>query len=53
VVPIVAIIASVAVVAGATRPQLLGGGAALAAGAVLFAIQSMRPAARRPQIQPN
>jgi amino acid transporter len=52
-VPVVAIIASVAVVAGATRPQLLGGGAALAAGAVLFAIQSMRAAGRRAEIQPN
>ena len=41
-VPIVAIAASVGVVAGATRQQLLGGGAALAAGAVLFAIQAMR-----------
>jgi len=40
VVPIVAIIVSLAVVAGATRPQLLGGTAALAAGAVLFAINS-------------
>jgi len=36
VVPIVAIAVSLAVVAGATREQLLGGGAALAAGAALF-----------------
>ena len=34
-VPIIAIAVSLAVVAGATRPQLLGGGAALAAGALL------------------
>jgi amino acid transporter len=40
VVPIIAIAASVAVVAGATRQQLLGGLAALAVGAVLFAMQS-------------
>ena len=40
VVPIVAIIVSLAVVAGATRPQLLGGTAALAAGAFLFAINA-------------
>ena len=37
VVPIIAIVVSLAVVAGATRQQLLGGLAALAAGAVLFA----------------
>src|SRR5262245_5489839 len=53
VVPLVAIVASAAVVAGATRPQLLGGGAALAAGAVLFAIQSMRPATSGREIQPG
>ena len=38
IVPMVAIAVSMAVVAGATRQQLLGGLAALAAGAVLFAI---------------
>jgi basic amino acid/polyamine antiporter, APA family len=37
-VPIVAIVVSLAVVAGATKPQLLGGGGALIAGAVLFAL---------------
>ena len=37
-VPIVAIVVSLAVVAGATKPQLLGGGGALMAGAVLFAL---------------
>jgi APA family basic amino acid/polyamine antiporter len=41
VVPIVAIAVSMAVVAGATRPQLLGGLAALAAGAALFAVNSV------------
>jgi amino acid transporter len=39
-VPIVAIAVSMAVVAGATRQQLLGGLAALAAGALLFAVNS-------------
>jgi len=42
VVPVVAIAVSMAVVAGATRPQLLGGLAALAAGAVLFAVNVWR-----------
>ena len=42
VVPIVAIAVSMAVVAGATRQQLLGGSAALAAGALLFAINAGR-----------
>ncbi len=42
VMPIVAILVSMAVVAGATREQLLGGGLALAAGAVFFAINSHR-----------
>jgi APA family basic amino acid/polyamine antiporter len=37
-VPIVAIVVSAAVVAGATREQLLGGLAALAAGALLFVL---------------
>jgi amino acid transporter len=45
-VPIVAIAVSAAVVAGATREQLLGGGAALAAGALLFAVNVRRSAAR-------
>ena len=40
VVPILAIGVSMAVVAGATRPQLLGGLAALGAGAALFAANS-------------
>jgi basic amino acid/polyamine antiporter, APA family len=40
VVPVIAIVVSVAVVAGATQQQLLGGAAALAAGAVLFAINA-------------
>jgi APA family basic amino acid/polyamine antiporter len=42
VMPIVAILVSMAIVAGATREQLLGGGLALAAGAVFFAINSRR-----------
>ena len=37
-VPIAAIVVSLAVVAGATKPQLLGGAGALIAGAVLFAL---------------
>jgi len=41
-VPIVAIIVSMAVVAGASRLQLLGGTAALAAGAVLFVLSARR-----------
>jgi zinc transporter ZupT len=39
-VPIVAIAVSAAVVAGATREQLLGGLAALAAGALLFGVHT-------------
>src|SRR2546427_47750 len=39
-VPIIAIVVSMAVVAGATRDQLIGGLAALAAGAVLFAVNA-------------
>jgi basic amino acid/polyamine antiporter, APA family len=42
IVPCVAIVVSVAVVAGATREQLLGGGAALIAGAVLFLVEARR-----------
>jgi basic amino acid/polyamine antiporter, APA family len=42
VVPIVAIVVSLAVVAGASRIQLLGGTAALAAGAALFVLASRR-----------
>lgn len=43
-VPIMAIAVSLAVVAGASRQQLLGGGAALAAGAALFAVNlAVRP----------
>jgi APA family basic amino acid/polyamine antiporter len=43
VVPLVAIAVSLAVVAGATQAQLIGGGAALAVGALLFAISARRP----------
>jgi len=39
VVPIVATLVSLAIAAGATREQLLGGGAALVAGAALFALR--------------
>lgn len=50
VVPTIAIVMSLAVFAGATREQLLGGFAALAAGAVLFWVgasgRSVRPADR-------
>lgn len=45
VVPIVAILVSAAVVAGATREQLLGGFAALAVGALLFAVNARRASA--------
>jgi amino acid transporter len=41
-VPTVAIVVSLAIAAGATREQMLGGLAALAVGAALFAIQSSR-----------
>jgi amino acid transporter len=44
-VPIIAIAVSAAVVAGATREQLLGGFAALAAGALLFAVNAHRSSA--------
>jgi basic amino acid/polyamine antiporter, APA family len=47
IVPAIAILVSVAIAAGATREQLLGGSAALAAGAVLFAIHNRLRA--RPQ----
>jgi len=40
IIPTVAILVSLAVVAGATREQLLGGGAALAAGAIFFLIKA-------------
>ncbi len=40
VVPIVAILVCVGIAAGATRQQLLGGAAALSAGAAMFAIQT-------------
>jgi len=46
VVPTIAIVVSLGIAAGATREQLLGGGAALAAGAALFAIQSWRTTTR-------
>ncbi len=42
VIPTIAILVSAAVVAGATREQLLGGLGALAAGAVFFAVMSVR-----------
>jgi APA family basic amino acid/polyamine antiporter len=42
IVPVVAILVSVAIAAGATREQLLGGGAALGAGAILFALNARR-----------
>src|SRR5262249_22332962 len=42
VVPMIAIAVSIAVVAGATRQQLLGGTAALAAGAIFFALNARR-----------
>jgi basic amino acid/polyamine antiporter, APA family len=41
-VPVIAILVSAAVVAGATREQLFGGGAALAVGALLYAAQAFR-----------
>lgn len=40
VVPVVAILVSIAIAAGATREQLLGGFAAIAAGAVLFVLNA-------------
>jgi amino acid transporter len=46
-VPIVAIVVSAAVVAGATREQLLGGLAALAAGALLFVLNPSATARSR------
>jgi APA family basic amino acid/polyamine antiporter len=48
-VPVLAVLVSMLILVGATRPQLLGGGAALAAGAVLFLLndRGRRRAARR------
>jgi hypothetical protein len=46
-VPAIAIVVSAAIAAGATREQLLGGLAALAAGAVLFATSSVASGSRR------
>lgn len=43
IVPAIAMIVCVAIASGATRPQLLGGTAALAAGAVLFVVGRSRP----------
>jgi amino acid transporter len=43
VVPVIAIVVSIGIAAGATREQLLGGFAALAAGAVLFAMRLRQP----------
>jgi hypothetical protein len=40
VIPTIAIVVSLAIAAGATREQMLGGFAALGAGAALFAFQS-------------
>jgi amino acid transporter len=45
VIPLVAIIVCVGIAAGATRPQLLGGLAALGVGAVMFLIAGRRCAA--------
>lgn len=42
VVPVLAIAVSLAILGGATRQQLVGGAAALAAGAVLFAVNDRR-----------
>jgi APA family basic amino acid/polyamine antiporter len=52
VVPLVALAVSTGVIAGATREQLLGGSAALAAGALLFGLNLRRsagPSGPRPQ----
>ena len=46
VVPAIAILVSIGIAAGATRDQMLGGSAALAAGALLFAIYNQ---VRRPR----
>lgn len=46
-VPIVAIVVSLAVVAGASKAQLVGGGAALVVGALLFAVRGSRSGERR------
>jgi amino acid transporter len=46
VIPWIAIVVSAAVVAGATRAHLLGGAAALAAGAALFGVNALRNAGR-------
>jgi APA family basic amino acid/polyamine antiporter len=48
VIPIVALVVSIGIAAGATREQLLGGTAALAAGAVLFVIASLKGRGRTP-----
>jgi hypothetical protein len=42
-VPVLACIVALGILAGATPEQLLAGGAALAGGAVLFAVASRRP----------
>jgi amino acid transporter len=47
VVPAAAIVTSVGILAGATRAQLLGGAAALGAGAALFAVNALRRRAGR------
>ena len=52
VVPIVALTTSLALAAGATREQLLGGFAALAAGALLFAVKNV-VGRRRSQSEPD
>ena len=55
-VPIVAIVVSLAVVAGATKAQLVGGGTALVIGALLFAVRgnrTSRPASAEPSGGPE
>jgi amino acid transporter len=52
IIPIVAIVVCAGIAAGATREQLLGGIAALAAGAVLFAV-SARPTQGEPVVLPG
>jgi amino acid transporter len=47
IVPAVAILISVALIAGATRPQLLGGAAALVAGALLYGLSLLNAPSQR------
>ena len=53
VVPVVAMLVSAAIAAGATREQLLGGAAALAAGAVLFVIAPWTGEPRSANVEPR